>query len=180
MFVLLRGHAHVVAQQSVTFRDGVVAELFPGDYFGEEALFPWTNGRRNASIVASQRCRFLQIDKRHVLYGLERGIQKLCYSRTWDSSGLKTLAEMNVASANQEESQSIDDLLNYEERIQNALLKCRLFESLSAEQIKDHHEWSSLFYGTDGEYIVREGEPGEFLYLILEGEVEVITVGCKW
>ncbi len=177
MYVILRGSAEVLLQQSSAKRGGVVATLHDGDFFGESALFPWTDSRRNATVITTRPTSLLQIGKHHVLLGLERGIQKLCASRVFGTSALASLSDLNIGSVHEVQNRRIDEMLSGEQdQVHDALAACRLFRSLSPMELHKHAAWTSLKQFKDGDYVLREGDPGKYLYMVQSGEVEAITV----
>ncbi len=60
MFVLLQGEVRVVTAHG-TERERVVATLSPPEVFGEMALL--TTGPCTATVVATDRCRFLSLER---------------------------------------------------------------------------------------------------------------------
>ncbi|HAW50402.1 TPA: hypothetical protein DCX16_05595 [bacterium] len=57
------------------------------------------------------------------------------------------------------------------------LMKVPLFSSLSVEDFKTVSEKLSMRSFEKGEYIVREGETGDYFYIIKSGEADVIIEG---
>ncbi len=60
MFILLEGSARVVVRDSRTGKVGEIAEMGPGDIFGEIALV--NPGPRTADVVASSQVSYLELD----------------------------------------------------------------------------------------------------------------------
>ena len=123
-----------------------LAELKPGDFFGEIALF--THSPRTANCVSKGKTQLLQIRRQD----FQILIQK--YPR-------------------------VKNVLNefYKTRVLDTLLvKSDIFGSISPEIRK---QIASRFVPQefiDSEYIVKEGEFGDCMYLIRDGTVEVLTI----
>ena len=172
MFVELGGAVEVLVKKSHSSKVGVVAVLHQGDFFGEEALLPWRDGRRNASVRTVGNSLMLHIGKRHVLYGLQKGIQSLCASKVFGTS-MDSLSDLM---APREEDVMVEDhILNpLKDTALETMRSCRIFQSLSEKEMENYKGWTRTEDFRMGDYIIREGEPGRYLYLLLKGRVAAL------
>lgn len=174
MFIILGGAVEVLIKKSHGRGMGVAAVLHRGDFFGEEAMMPWKDGRRNASVRTVQQTKLLHINKRHVLRGLQKGIQNLCASKVFGTSldSLSVLMDGNQAGGGGMEESFVE--VPRADPVQDMLKASRIFKSLSDKEVKAYKNWSKTEQVRMGQYIVREGDPGRYLYLLLKGTVRVL------
>ncbi len=149
MYIVLDG-AVDVRITAVGGREITIATLKAGEFFGEQALLPGSTGRRNATVRALSNCRLFRIAKGDVALGL---------AKTEDLS-LSGLPE-----------QATD-----EDRVRMLLRSVRLFRSLSPRDLERVGEWTETVTFDDGDIILREAEEGDFMYVVLEGAVEVFVM----
>lgn len=176
MFVILGGAVEVLVKKSHGRGVGVAAVLHRGDFFGEEAMMPWKDGRRNASVRTIQSTQLLHVNKRHVLYGLQKGIQNLCASKVFGTSldslsSIMSDGQMNSGGAVMEQ-----DFLEVPKAdpVLDILKASRIFKSLSDKEVKAYKSWSKTETYKMGQYIMREGDPGRYLHLMIKGTVTVL------
>jgi CRP-like cAMP-binding protein len=60
-------------------------------------------------------------------------------------------------------------------RLQGALLSTPIFRSLGKKELRGLEDISNLHYFSANQLILREGEPGRSIYIILDGRVKVFT-----
>ena len=149
MYVILEGSAEV-SLRSDGNRDITVATLRKGDFFGEQALLPDSSGRRNATVRSYQPCKVFRIDKKYVLLNIK-------------------LDEETTTTTDINENAPENEVLNM-------LMNIRLFKSLTREELLTVNEWTSTIDVGPGEFILKEDEPADFLYVVLDGAVEVFTI----
>jgi CRP-like cAMP-binding protein len=158
MFIILDGTVDVRIK-AVAGREITIATLRSGEYFGEQALLPGASGLRNASVRALQQARLYRIDKRDV----ERAV----------SDGEPVAKE-------QEELLPMDALdvtrLGDEERIRRMLRTNRLFRSVTDDDLANVRGWARVQTAAAGETIIREGESGDGMFIVMDGIVEVFIV----
>jgi CRP-like cAMP-binding protein len=150
MYVILEG-AVDVRIRAVAGREITIATLKAGDFFGEQALLPGASGKRNASVRSLQKAKLFRIGKSDVLYGYRAG---------------------------NDQPQTEEDLSNLpeEERVKRLLQSNRLFRSLSPEDFTNLSQWVEITRFTAGEMILREADEGDFMYIVLDGSVEVFII----
>ena len=174
MFVILKGSVEVLLRKENSHRTGVAATLYKGDFFGEEALLPWRDGRRNGTIRVIEPCSLLVVHKRHVLHGLQKGIQELCASKVYGSD-LSNLSTLNIADRTTIQTQTQPKNITVTApTIPGMLQASGIFKSLSKQESENYRKWSNVELFEAGHYIVREGDPGRCLYLLLSGTVAVL------
>jgi cAMP-dependent protein kinase regulator len=149
MYIVLDG-AVDVRIRSVGDREITIANIKPGEYFGEQALMPGSSGRRNASVRSLTRCTAFRISGSRVAAGMEK-------------------VERSRANA-MDPSQSVV------EQVRGVVRACRLFRSLSAQDLDRVNEWTTIEEFDEGDIILREDEPGVALYLVLGGSVEAFAI----
>ncbi len=127
----------------------ILNELKEGDFFGEFGFF--SNSRRQATVEASVDTEVLEISKED----LEKIIQ---------------------------EFPSISQVLFkfYKERVlDNLLAASSLFQAFSVPERRQVLDHLSLEEFLEGATVLQEGTPGDCLYIIKSGEVEVYTSDAR-
>ncbi|MGR8947216.1 MAG: cyclic nucleotide-binding domain-containing protein [Gammaproteobacteria bacterium] len=149
MFIILEGLVDVRIK-AVGGREITIATLKEGEFFGEQALLPGASGRRNASVKSIRDCRLFKITKKDVALGLA------------DNEELpKTPIE--------------SDDVSQAERAKMLVRSVRLFRALSEKDLDNIGDWAEIVEFESGEMILREGEEGDFMYIVLDGSVEVFV-----
>jgi CRP-like cAMP-binding protein len=149
MYVVLDG-AVDVRISAVDGREITIATLKSGEFFGEQALMPGGDGRRNATVRALSGCRLFRISKTNVVESLSHA----------DDSPLAASAV------------SASD----EDRVRMLLRSVRLFRCLSPRDLERVGDWTETVTYEDGDIILREAEEGDFMYVVLDGAVEVFVM----
>jgi len=150
MYIILEG-AVDVRIKAVGGREITIATLKTGEFFGEQALLPGATGKRNAGVRALQSSQLFKITKKDVALGIAHDDE------------LSFVAE------------NIDDAPEAD-RVKMLLLGVRLFRSLSKKDLDRIDSWTDVVSYDAGEIIVRETEDGDFMYIVLDGSVEVFVV----
>jgi CRP-like cAMP-binding protein len=150
MFIILDGTCDVRIK-AVGGREITIATLKAGEFFGEQALLPGATGRRNASVRALQPCRLFRITKDDVLLGTGQPVD--------DTRGAPDLPPPSE-----------------DERVRMLLQTVNLFRSLSPRDLERVGDWTEVVRFDAGDIIVREAEQGDFMYVVLEGSVEVFVL----
>lgn len=149
MYIVLDG-AVDVRITAVGGREITIATLKAGEFFGEQALLPGSTGRRNATVRALSDCRLFRIGKGDVALGL---------AKTEDVS-----------------LSGLPDEASDEDRVRMLLRSVRLFRSLSPRDLDRVGEWTETVTFDDGDIVLREAEEGDFMYVVLDGAVEVFVM----
>ncbi len=151
MYVILEGTVEVSIRSGMGGREITIATLREGDFFGEQSLLPGGTGRRNASVRALYPSKLFRIDKKHVLLHV---------------SGLDESEDVTTIPAFKAEEQEVRDMLG----------KLRLFQSLSEVELDSYRSWTEVVTVGPGDFVIKESEPGEHLYVVLDGIVEVFII----
>lgn len=151
MYVILEGTAEVSIKGGTTGRDISIATLREGDFFGEQSLLPGGEGRRNASVRSFQACKLFRINKRHVLLHIN-GLD--------ESEDITAVPVLKIG----------------EKEVRDALGKLRLFQSLAKFELDSYRTWTEVITVGPGEFVIKESEKAEHLYVILDGTVEVFII----
>jgi len=148
MYLVLEGAVDVIVKnhRNMEIR---VATLGPGDYFGEQALLPGSNGLRNATVRTRSRARLLRVAQREVQVGIDRN-EDLC--------------------------DEFAALRRAEQRRRNLLRTLRVFEHLSDGDFDKLYEWVETERRDSGDLILREGDTGDYFYVVEEGAVNVFVL----
>ena len=149
MFIILDGLVDVRIK-AVGGREITIATLKAGEFFGEQALLPGASGRRNASVRVVRDCKLFKITKKDVALGLA------------EHEEIPELA-------------GEDALTSDAERAKMLIRSVRLFRSLSEKDLDKIESWTEIAHYEPGEIVVREGEEGDYMYIVLDGSVEVFV-----
>ena len=150
MYVILDGTVEVSIRGGGGGREITIATLRKGDFFGEQALLPGGTGRRNASVRALHPSKLFRIDKKHILLHV---------------GGLEESEDITVPAFNKEDKQ-----------VRKLLGELRLFKSLSAIELDSYQSWTEVIKVGPGEFVIKENDPGDHLYVILDGIIEVFII----
>jgi len=152
MYVILEGAVEVYLRGGggAVGRDITLATLRKGDFFGDQSLDSDSTGRRNASVRAMYPTKVLKIDKKHVLLALHGEV---------------------------EESEDVTvPVMRPEDREVRELIEgLRLFQSLTEKELSTIGSWARVVKVGPGDFVIKETEKGDCMYIVLEGDVEVFT-----
>jgi CRP-like cAMP-binding protein len=150
MYVILEGTVEVSIKGSAGGREISIATLRKGDFFGEQSLLPGGTGRRNASVRAFHPSKLFRIDKKHVL--------------------------LNVGGLDESEDVTVQAFKSEEQEVRDMLGQLRLFQSLAPTELDTYRSWTEVITVGPGDFVVKEDEPGEHLFVVLDGVVEVFII----
>lgn len=153
MYVILEGTAEVMIRGGSANREITIATLRVGDFFGEQALLPESSGRRNATVRALHATKLFKIDKKYVLLSIKKDVTQ--------PEAAEDVTEINPKMPGHE--------------VRDLIMKMRLFQSLGREELISIDTWTKVLPVGPGEFVIKEDEGGEYLYVILEGTVEVFN-----
>jgi CRP-like cAMP-binding protein len=153
MYVVLEGTVEVLVRGTGGIgREICVATLKKGDFFGDQSLNTDTTGRRSASVRTLHPAKLFRIDKKHVLLGLHK-------ENADDVS----------------EDITIPVLTPQDKETKNLIQGMRLFQSLKENELNTIGTWAKIVTVGPGDFVLKESEKGDCLYVVLEGVVEVFT-----
>ena len=150
MYVILEGTVEVSIRSGTGGREITIATLREGDFFGEQSLLPNGTGRRNASVRALHPSKLFRIDKKHVL--------------------------LHVGGLDESEDATIQVFMSEEKEVRKILGKLRLFQSLSEVELDSYRSWTEVITVGPGDFVLKESEHGEHLYVVMDGIVEVFMI----
>ncbi len=150
MYIVLSGIAEVNVKHGERNISVTVNTLRPGDFFGDQALLPEGTGKRNASVRALHPVKLFRIQKKYVLFSFDRT----------DDSTRNTLPKKTMPQS----------------EVRDLIMNMRMFRSLTDEELSHSNEWTKIISVEPGEFVIKESEPADHLYIILEGILEVFTL----
>jgi CRP-like cAMP-binding protein len=154
MYVILEGSVEVSLRGEDNFgREVVIATLRAGDFFGEQALLGenTTTGRRSASVRCQVPAKVFRIDKKYVKLGVKR-----------DRLG--------------SEDQTITRMTSKDKEVRDLVKSMRLFQSLTEPELSNIGTWTEVIKVGPGDFVIKESEKGDCMYVVLEGTVEIFTL----
>lgn len=149
MYIVLEG-AVDVRIKAVEGREITIATLKAGEFFGEQALLPGSSGRRNATVRALTASRLFKISKNDLAFGGDDRADPLPAGAPGQADDARRVAML--------------------------LRSVRLFRSLSERDLARVGEWTEVMHCAAGDIIIREEEEGDFMYVVLDGAVEVFVM----
>jgi len=154
MYIILDGTVEVSIRSGSGNREISIAYLRVGDFFGEKSLLPDSTGRRNASIRALHATKVFKINKKYVLLGIKKDVEEI------------------------EESEDETEVnYNFEpDEVRDAIRKLKIFNSLNYEELKSIRDWTEIITVGPGDFVLKQAQQGEHMYVILEGNVEVFIL----
>ncbi|HSR63325.1 MAG TPA: cyclic nucleotide-binding domain-containing protein [Gammaproteobacteria bacterium] len=155
MYIILEGTVEVMIRAESGGRDITINTLRAGDFFGERALMPGSTGRRNASIKSMHPTKLFRIDKKYVALNVKRDVD--------EDEEEEDITEINTARFEPDE-------------VRDTIRKIRLFKSLNYDELKSIRDWTEVVTAGPGEFILKEAQAGEFMYVMLDGKVEIFTL----
>lgn len=155
MYIILEGTVEVMIRAESGGRDITINTLRAGDFFGERALMPGSTGRRNASIKSLHPTKLFRIDKKYVALNVKRDVD--------EDEEEEDITEINTARFEPDE-------------VRDTIRKIRLFKSLNYDELKSIRDWTEVVTVGPGEFILKEAQAGEFMYVMLDGKVEIFTL----
>jgi CRP/FNR family transcriptional regulator, cyclic AMP receptor protein len=151
MYVLLEGTVEVSIRSGSGGREITVATLRAGDFFGDTSLLPDNTDRRNASVRVQQPCKLFRIDKKHVLVSV-------------------------LGKVDESEDITIQRKPPVDSEVVELLKGMRLFNSLTDEELSNIGSWTEILIVGPGDFVLKESEEGDYLYVVLDGTVEIFTL----
>src|SRR3972149_1599435 len=173
MYIILEGTVEVLIRAESSNRDISIATLRAGDFFGERSLMPGSTGRRNATIKAVYPTKVFRIDKKYVLLSIKRDDFSL--------SDDEDVTLINVASskpAPQPQATPPKPVMPAfpPDEVRDLIIQIRLFKSLNRDELLTIHEWTEGVKVGPGDFVLKESQPGDAMYVVLEGSVEIFTL----
>ena len=152
MYVILEGAVEVYIRGGggAVGRDITLATLRKGDFFGDTSLDSDSTGRRNASVRAMYPTKVFKIDKKHVLLALHGEVEE-------------------------SEDVTVPIMRPEDKEVRGLIEGMRLFQSLTEKELSTVGTWTKVIKVGPGDFVIKESEIGDCLYVVLEGTVEIFT-----
>ncbi len=183
MYVILEGSVEVLIRAESSNREISIATLRPGDFFGERSLMPGSTGRRNATIKAVYDTKVFRIDKKYVLLSIKRDDFQLDEDEEVTVIKNPVPAKAPAQPAPQAAATPAPKPVVIPpkpvfppDEVRDALMKIRLFKSLNRDELLSIHEWTDVIKAGPGDFVLKESQPGDAMYVILDGTVEIFTL----
>jgi CRP-like cAMP-binding protein len=162
MYVILDGSVEVLIRGES--QDISLAILRAGDFFGESALFdPQQSGRRNATVKSLEHAKVFKIYKDYV---------SLKVSEDWVGNAYSTLS-LNTKRPKSDNTTQLSGSIE-EDNIANLFSEIDLFSSLDKNELKTIQRNTKIISYQDSEFILKEGDAGDCLYVVLDGTVDIV------
>ncbi|MEX2353981.1 MAG: cyclic nucleotide-binding domain-containing protein [Gammaproteobacteria bacterium] len=150
MYIVLDGAVEVTMRGMG--REITIATLRAGDFFGEQALTVMdATGRRNATVRSLHNAKLFKIDKKYVQLTLKN-----------DDVGSEDLTVPHTSPQEREVRELIQGM--------------RLFASLKESELKSIDTWTEVCKVGPGDFVIKESEKGNCMYVVLDGSVEIFTL----
>ena len=83
---------------------------------------------------------------------------------------------LNLGGLEESEDVTVQNFKVGDPKVREMLGKLRLFQSLSETELDAYNSWTEVVKVGPGDFVVKEDEPGEHLFVILDGVVEVFII----
>lgn len=178
MYIILEGAVEVSIRAESSNREIVIATLRAGDFFGERSLMPGSTGRRNASVKALFPTKVFRIDKKYVLLSIKRDDFKLEEDEdvTAINFGAKKAPPEAPATEQKVAPPPVEKPSFPPDEVRDVIMKIRLFNKLNRDELLSIHDWTEVVNVGPGDFVLKESQPGEAMYIILDGMVEIFTL----
>lgn len=184
MYIILEGAVEVSIRAESSNREISIATLRAGDFFGERSLMPGSTGRRNASVKAVFPTKVFRIDKKYVLLSIKRDDFQLEEDEdvTAINFGAKKappvppVTEQKVTPPPPPPPPPVEKPKFPPDEVRDLIMKIRLFNKLSHDELLSIHDWTAVVNVGPGDFVLKESQPGEAMYIILDGTVEIFTL----
>ncbi len=151
MYVVLEGSVDISIRGGSSNREITIATLHAGDFFGEQAFATDDTGRRSATVRTYQASKLFRIDKKYIHLGVHHEV-----------SG----SEDPTVPADTPEDKEVRKLLK----------SMRLFQSLDENELATIGSWTEIYECGPGDFVLKESEVGDCLYVVLDGTVEIFIL----
>ena len=185
MYIILDGVVEVLIRAESSGREIAIATLKTGDFFGERSLLPGSTGRRNATVRAVYPTKVFRIDKKYVLLSVKRDDFHLEDDEEVTMLNFAThkpapvpapqVAPRPATTPAPQTTQSSAPRFPPDE-VRDTIMKLRLFKALNRDELLTINDWTEVITVGPGEFIIKESQLGQAMYVILDGEVEIFTL----
>ena len=184
MYIILDGMVEVLIRAESGGREIAIATLKAGDFFGERSLMPGSSGRRNATVRSIYQTKVFRIDKKYVLlsvkrddFHLEDDEEVTVLNLNVHKSAQKPVSPPAPQAASRPVPPPVPPLPP--DAVRDTIMKLRLFKSLNRDELLTIHNWTEVITVGPGDFIIKESQVGQAMYVILDGEVEIFTLDLE-
>ena len=171
MYIILDGSVEVLIRAESSNREISIATLRAGDFFGERSLMPGSTGRRNASIRSLYNTKVFRIDKKYVQLSIKRDDFSLDDDEDVTEINVKTSTPAAPAAPPKPKHPPMPP-----DEVRDTIMQIRLFKSLNRDELLSIHDWTEIVKVGPGDFVLKEAQPGEAMFVILDGTVEIFTL----
>ena len=171
MYIILEGAVEVLIRAESSNREISIATLRPGDFFGERSLLPGSTGRRNASIRSLYNTKVFRIDKKYVQLSIKRDDFSLSDDEDVTEINVKTTTPETPAKPATPKRPAMPP-----DEVRDTIMQLRLFKSLNRDELLSIHDWTEIVKVGPGDFVLKEAQPGEAMFVVLDGTVEIFTL----
>jgi len=153
MYVVLDGAVEVYIRGTGGHgRELPIATLREGDFFGEQAIAASDRtGRRNATVRSLFNATVFRVDKKYVNLGVK--------------SDIKESEDITVPHPSPKDRE-----------VRGLVEGMRLFKSLKENELASIGTWTEIKNIGPGDFVLKESEKADCLFVVLEGKVEIFTL----
>lgn len=149
MYIILEGHVDVYVKGAYSKAESHITALGEGDYFGENAALTKEVTRRSASVRTTLPTTVFKIHKDYVYF--------------------ERKADRDIEFEGRYPAHEVRDMIG----------KIPLFRGLTQDEFHNVDEWTTIINVKQSEYIYRHGDPAEYMYVVLEGVVDLLQRGSS-
>jgi CRP-like cAMP-binding protein len=174
MYIVLEGTVEVLIRAESSNREISIATLRAGDFFGERSLMPGSTGRRNATIKSVYQTKVFRIDKKYVLLSIKRDDFSLDDDE--DVTAINVTSSKPAPTPEPKVPPKPAMPAFPPDEVRDLIIKIRLFKSLNRDELLSIHDWTQIVKVGPGDFVLKESQPGDAMYVVLDGEVEIFTL----
>lgn len=185
MYIILEGTVEVLIRAESSNREITIASLRAGDFFGERSLLPGSTGRRNASVRASYQTKVFRIDKKYVLLSIKRDDFHLDDDEDVTAINVTTIKKPTTVPVQAPAPASVKAQTAAPapakpqfppDEVRDVIMGLHLFKSLNLAELLSIHEWTEVVKVGPGDFVLKESQPGESMFVVLDGVIEIFTL----
>ncbi len=191
MYIILEGSVEILIKAEGSNREISIATLRTGDFFGERSLLPGSTGRRNASVKVLYPAKVFKIDKKYVLLSVKRdsfkleedeeitAINKAAMSRPKPAQPKpaqpKPAVGKKAPAAAPAATRAPAPQPLPPNPVRDLITMIPLFRSLNRSELLSIDEWTEVINVPPGNFVLKEAQKGDAMYVILSGTIEIFT-----
>ena len=174
MYIVLEGTVEVLIRAESSNREISIATLRAGDFFGERSLMPGSTGRRNATIKSVYQTKVFRIDKKYVLLSIKR--DDFSIDDDEDVTAINVTSSKSAPTPQTKVPPKPAMPAFPPDEVRDVIMKIRLFKSLNRDELLSINDWTQVNKVGPGDFVLKESQPGDAMFVVLDGEVEIFTL----